>query len=67
MTLHYTISFKQVSNLCRKLRHKITFSQNLHFYVSAGQNKTLAKLKELFSYRNPFDSCLILKNWNHRK
>ena len=55
---HYKISFKKMSNLCRKY----------HFHsVSAGQNTILTKPKELFSYGNPFDRCLIMKNWNPRK
>ena len=34
------------------------------FDVSAGQNTSLTEPKEHFSYRSPFDSCLIMKNRN---
>ena len=37
------------------------------FDVSAGQNKIFTVPKDVFSYRNPFDSCLFMKNWNPRK
>ena len=37
------------------------------FYVSAGQNTILTWPKDVFSYRNPFDSCLVMTNWNPRK
>ena len=37
------------------------------FYVSSGQNTILTWPKDVFSYRNLFDNCLIMKNWNLRK
>ena len=37
------------------------------FNVFVDQNKIVTYPKKLFSYRNPIDSCLIVRNWNSRK
>ena len=54
-------------NLRQKITSKLIFPKFAFFDVSAGQNTTLSYPKELFSYSNLFDSCLIMKNWNPRK
>ena len=38
---------------------KLFFSKIGPFYVSAYQNTTVSQPKDVFSYRNPFDSCLM--------
>ena len=37
------------------------------FSTSAGQNTTFSLPKDVFSYRNPFDNSLTVKNWNPKK
>ena len=66
--LHYQISLTQLKNLFKKLVQTIYFFQNWPFFGTyAGQNTTLSLPKDVFSYRNPFDNCLIVKNWNPKK
>ena len=64
---NYQVSLERMSTFGRKLLQKLIFPKFAFFDVSAGQNTTLSYPKELFSYSNLFDSCLIMKNWNPRK
>ena len=44
------------------------FLKNWPFFsTSAGQNTTFSLPKDVFSYRNPFDNSLTVKNWNPKK
>ena len=66
--LHYQISLTQLKNLFKKLVQTIYFFQNWPFFGTyAGQNTTLSLPKDVFSYRNPFDNCLIMKMLNNLK
>ena len=53
---HYQISFKKLSNLCKKLLHELNFSQRPKvklFYVSA-------------EFSHYFTVALTMKNWSSR-
>ena len=67
MKKHSTVKFvlKSVVKLCRKLVHETNFFsfQNLHIFYFPQVKPQLSLSKKNF-YGNPFDSCLIMKNWN---
>ena len=55
-------------NLYKKLVQEIFFFFRICFFgTSAVQNTTHSLQKDFFSHRNPFDNCLIVKNWNPKK
>ena len=63
-----SIKFKTVSKIVKFCFQKIIFFQNWPlFSTSAGQNTTFSLPKDVFSYKNPFDNSLTVKNWNPKK
>ena len=55
-----SIKFKTVLKIFKFL---IIFSQNWPFFsTSTGQNTTFSLPKDVFSYKNPFDNSLTVKN-----
>ena len=63
-----SIKFKTVKKLLKLFFKKLFFSKLGPFFsTSAGQNTTFSLPKDVFSYRNPFDNSLTVKNWNPKK
>ena len=61
-----SIKFKTVKKML--IFFLLFFFQNWPFFsTSAGQNTTFSLPKDVFSYRNPFDNSLTVKNWNPKK
>ena len=55
------VVFKSCQNFVKNDFMNFLFPKMCPFYVTPGQNTILTEPKELFSYINPFDSCLIMK------
>ena len=51
----------------QKIISKIKFFPKLAFLMFQQAKTQLSPSKRTFHYGNPFDSCLIIKNWNPRK
>ena len=55
------VVFQSCQNFVKNDFMNFIFPKMFPFYVTPGQNTILTQPKELFSYINPFDSCLIMK------
>ena len=63
-----SIKFKTVKKILTKFSKNYFFPKlTLFFSTSAGQNTTFSLPKDVFSYKNPFDNSLTVKNWNPKK
>ena len=63
-----SIKFKTVLKNFKLQKQKLFFPKIGPFFsTSAGQNTTFSLPKDVFSYRNPFDNSLTVKNWNPKK